>query len=104
MKLQIFNSPYGIEYAKGNISSGGGSAGNFNLGRIRAFKIPFPPINEQEAIVSKVEKLLAICDQLEVQISQNQTHANALMQAVLKEAFRAEEHTTWPPVEVETCQ
>jgi type I restriction enzyme S subunit len=84
----IFNSPYGVEYAKGNISSGGGSAGNFNLGRIRAFKIPFPPISEQKTIVAKVEKLLAICDQLETQITQNQTHAEQLMQAVLKEAFQ----------------
>ena len=28
----VFNSPYGVQYAKGNISSKGGSAGNFNLG------------------------------------------------------------------------
>jgi len=84
----VFNSPYGVEYAKGNVSSGGGSAGNFNLGRIRAFKVPFPPLTEQQAIVAKVEKLFAICDQLEAQISQNQTHAEQLMQAVLKEAFQ----------------
>jgi len=44
-------------------------------------------LEEQQAIVAKVEKLLAICDQLEAQITQNQTHAEALMQAVLKEAF-----------------
>jgi type I restriction enzyme S subunit len=46
-----------------------------------------PPIHEQQAIVTKVEKLLALCDQLEIQITQNQTHAEQLMQAVLKEAF-----------------
>jgi len=84
----VFNSPYGVEYAKGNISSGGGSAGNFNLGRIRAFKIPLPPLAEQKSIVVKVEKLLALCDELETQITSNQTHAEQLMQAVLKEAFQ----------------
>ena len=42
---------------------------------------------EQLAIVTKVEKLLSLCDQLETQITQNQTHAEQLMQAVLKEAF-----------------
>nr|WP_275443325.1 MULTISPECIES: restriction endonuclease subunit S [unclassified Halomonas] len=49
--------------------------------------IPLPPLNEQIAIVTKVEKLLALCDQLETQITQNQGHAEQLMQAVLKEAF-----------------
>ncbi|MDR4652639.1 MAG: hypothetical protein MRJ52_09590 [Nitrosomonas sp.] len=42
---------------------------------------------EQQAIVNKVEKLLVLCDQLETQITQNQAHAEQLMQAVLKEAF-----------------
>lgn len=83
----VFNSPYGIKYAKGNVSSGGGSAGNFNLGRIRSFSIPFPPIDEQEAIVTKVKEMLALCDELETQITQNQTRVEQLMQAVLKEAF-----------------
>ena len=83
----IFNSPYGVSYAKGNISSGGGSAGNYNLGRIRSFPVPLPPLLEQKAIVTKVDKLLALCDQLETQINQNQSNAEGLMQAVLKEAF-----------------
>jgi type I restriction enzyme S subunit len=41
-----------------------------------------------------VEKLLAICDQLETQINTNQTHAKQLMKAVLKEAFSHEESKT----------
>ncbi len=48
---------------------------------------PLPPLSEQQAIVAKVEKLLTLCDQLEAQITENQAHARALMQAVLKEAF-----------------
>lgn len=54
---------------------------------IEQLHIPIPPVTEQQAIVTKVEKLLALCDQLEDQITQNQTHAEQLMQAVLKEAF-----------------
>jgi len=46
-----------------------------------------PPLPEQKAIVTKVEKLLALCDRLESKITSNQTHAEQLMQAVLKEAF-----------------
>ena len=83
----VMNSPYGQEYARGNMSSTGASAGNFNLGRIRSFPIPLPSLDEQQAIVTKVKKLLALCDQLESQINQNQTHAEQLMPAVLKEAF-----------------
>jgi len=49
---------------------------------------PCPPRFEQQVIVTKVEKLLFLCDQLETQISQNQIHAEQLMQAVLSEAFR----------------
>ena len=48
---------------------------------------PLPPIAEQKAIVAKVEKLLALCDQLESKINQSQHHANSLMQAALQEAF-----------------
>ena len=49
--------------------------------------IPLPPLPEQKAIVAKVEKLLALCDQMETQIIASQTHSKQLMQAVLKEAF-----------------
>lgn len=49
--------------------------------------IPICSQVEQKAIVTKVEKLLALCDQLETRITNNQTHAEKLMQAVLQEAF-----------------
>jgi type I restriction enzyme, S subunit len=49
--------------------------------------IPLPPLVEQQAIVAKIEKLFALCGQLETQFNKNQCHAEQLMQAVLKEAF-----------------
>jgi len=55
-----------------------------NLNRVM---IALPPISEQKVIVTKVEEIFAICNQLESQITNNQTHAEQLMQAVLKEAF-----------------
>ena len=84
----VFNSPYGVKYAKGNISSGGGSAGNFNLGRIRSFPIPLPSLKEQNEIVKKVETLFKVCDELEEQIKSSKINSQTLMQAVLKEAFQ----------------
>ena len=88
----VFNSPYGVRYAKGNISSGGGSAGNFNLGRIRSFPIPFPPLEEQKEIVTTIEKLFAICDELESEIKQNKITVQTIMATVLKEAFETKEN------------
>ncbi len=88
----VFNSPYGVRYAKGNISSGGGSAGNFNLGRIRSFPIPFPPLEEQKEIVATIEKLFTICDELESEINQNKVTVDNLMATVLKEAFETKEN------------
>jgi len=72
----------------------GGLQPFLSLKILNSINIPFPPYSEQKAIVAKVEKLFAICDQLEAQISQNQTHAEQLMQAVLKEAFQQREYNS----------
>lgn len=68
-------------------STGAANQANIGSNTLRSWLVPLPSLEEQSAIVSKVEKLLSICDQLETQISQNQNHAEQLMQAVLKEAF-----------------
>jgi len=83
----VFNSPYGYSYAKGNISSKGGSAGNFNLGRIRSFLIPLPPLFEQNRIVAKLDELMKFCDELEASIKQSQTQNEQLLQQVLRESL-----------------
>lgn len=72
----------------------GQTMANLNQKILNHATIPLPPLAEQQAIVAKVEKLLAICDQLETQITQNQTHAEQLMQAVLKEAFNHNSEST----------
>jgi len=83
----VFNSQYGVKYAKGNISSKGGSAGNFNLGRIRSFLIPLPPLEIQERIVAKLDELMRYCDALEEQVKQSQQTNDLLLQQVLREAL-----------------
>ncbi len=83
----VFNSPYGYKYAKGNISSKGGSAGNFNLGRIRSFLIPLPPFAEQTRIVKKVDSLMKLCDDLQQSIVASREQNELLLQQVLKEAL-----------------
>jgi type I restriction enzyme S subunit len=70
-----------------NVASRGQGQPNLNTEIIGATEISLPPLIEQKAIVAKVEKLLAMCDELEIQINANETNAEQLMQAVLKEAF-----------------
>jgi len=60
---------------------------NIKLPNLNNLMCALPPLAEQKAIVAKVEKLLTLCDELETQITNNQTHADQLMQSVLKEAF-----------------
>jgi type I restriction enzyme S subunit len=86
----VINSPYGVKYAKGNISSKGGSAGNFNLGRIRSFLIPLPPLAEQNRIILKVDELMQYCNELEASIKQSESQNEKLLQQVLREALRKE--------------
>lgn len=46
-----------------------------------------PSLSEQHRIVTKVQQLLQMTNQLEQQVAQSQTQAKQLLQSVLKEAF-----------------
>ena len=65
----------------------GGAQPNLNLGKIKNTIIILPPLEEQKAIVQKVETLMEKCRALEAEITQSEQHAQMLMQALLKEAF-----------------
>ncbi|WP_224728134.1 restriction endonuclease subunit S [Francisella sp. SYW-2] len=54
---------------------------------LEKFVVAIPPIKEQKEIVSIIEKLFAICDQLEEQINSSKENVDMLMKTVLKEAF-----------------
>jgi len=60
---------------------------NISLTQCRELLMALPPLSEQKIIIAKIEKLFVLCDQLEMQINQNQNQADQLLQAVLKEAF-----------------
>ncbi len=61
---------------------------------------PLPPLAEQQAIVEKVETLLAKVSQLEQEVEQNRQYAEQLLQSVLREVMQgtrpATETTTQP--------
>lgn len=55
---------------------------------------PLPPIAEQRRIVAKVEKLMAVCDQLESQLTTTQTESRRLLEATLYQALAPALETT----------
>lgn len=81
------NSPEGRESSTARTYGKGASQGNLNLGLIRTFKIPLPPVAEQQRIVKKVDALMAQCDQLEASLTAAETIRRRLLEALLAEAL-----------------
>ncbi|TVZ23448.1 type I restriction enzyme S subunit [Dokdonia sp. Hel_I_63] len=54
---------------------------------VKNFLFPLPPLEEQKAIVEKVNALMGLCDALEQEVQQSQQHSEMMMQSVLKEIF-----------------
>jgi len=66
-----------------------GQQPNLKTEHVTNLIFPLAPVEEQKAIVEKVERLMQKCNALEQEITQSEQHANMLMQAVLKEAFES---------------
>jgi len=60
---------------------------SLSMGTIRDIDIPIPPLNEQNRIVIKMERLMKLCDELELSIKQNQKYTQELLHVALKEAI-----------------
>ena len=59
----------------------------FGIKKARLLLIPTPPLAEQHRIVAKVDELMALCDQLEAQLTTTQTDSRRLLEAVLEVAL-----------------
>jgi type I restriction enzyme, S subunit len=60
---------------------------NINLDIIWSLACPLPPLSEQQTIIERVNKLMAMIDDLENQVTERKKKSEMLMQSVLKEAF-----------------
>jgi type I restriction enzyme S subunit len=56
---------------------------NLSMGNIAKFAVPIPPLAAQKRIVTKVDELMKLCDQLESQITQSQTLNAHLMDSLI---------------------
>lgn len=83
--LKLFNSDYIIsemfayQFAPGRA--------NLSLSNLENFKIPLPPLEIQNRIVSKLDELMNYCDDLETAVKESQTYNEQLLQQVLREAL-----------------
>ncbi len=55
--------------------------------RLAELPIPIPPLDEQNAIVAKVDELMALCDELEVALAERDVRRDALLDSLLHEAL-----------------
>lgn len=60
---------------------------NINLEILNSVLIPLPPLAEQHRIVAKVNELMALCDQLESQLTTTEADNRRLLAAVLNSAL-----------------
>ena len=63
--------------------------------RLKGYKIPLLPLDEQEIIIQEIETRLSVCDKLEQIIDVGLKKSEALRQSILKKAFSGELTRTW---------
>ncbi len=62
---------------------------NFNGTKLKNTLIPLPSKAEQERIVTKVDQLMALCDELEAKLNRAQQHSDKLMEATVRQLLVA---------------
>jgi len=82
----VLNSKHHREWCDENKTDALGQS-NINATKLRDFLFPLPPLAEQQAIVDRVNSLMAVVDELEMQVAERKEQAQLLMQTVLREAF-----------------
>ncbi|RYZ02579.1 MAG: restriction endonuclease subunit S [Myxococcales bacterium] len=79
----VLNAPQTI--ARVEALTGGTASPHLNVGDVRKFAVPLPPIDVQEFIIAKSQQLLALCDDLEAKLRRAEDRASRLVEAVVRE-------------------
>ena len=83
--LHYLNSPLAIDHMMA--SQVVNAQPNISLTDVREFPVPFPPLAEQHRIVTKVDLLMALCDEMEARLTPTATTRRQLLDATLAEAL-----------------
>jgi len=65
----------------------GGAQPNLNLSKIKECLIPLPPLKEQKRIVAAVNRLMALCDELEANLRRAEEDGEKLLRAAARSLF-----------------
>lgn len=83
--LALLNGEFGRKQAQSR--SSGSAHPHINLGQIRRFLFPVPPIAEQQRIVEEIERRLSLIDALEATIIDCLSRGACLRLSILRQAF-----------------
>jgi restriction endonuclease S subunit len=76
-------APHARAYFSTHASGAQATMPKINQGVLVKLPIPLAPLAEQNRIVAKVAELMALCDQLEAQLTTTQSEKRSLLEAVL---------------------
>ncbi len=79
----VINSPFVRQQSEDGTEGVGNK--NLVLRKIRAFRIPLPPLGEQSRIVARVEELRRLCSDLRQRLTTSQTTRSRLAEALIAE-------------------
>lgn len=86
--MYYLNSPRVTAYVAS--ITGGSASPHVNVGDIKNFKLPVPPISEQIKLIEKLESRLSVCDSIEKTIDTALQESEAMRQSIFKKAFEGE--------------
>ncbi|WP_290705729.1 restriction endonuclease subunit S [Amphritea sp.] len=81
---RLIESPYFLEYAFSRAT--GSTIKNLGLKAMNAMPIALPPLEEQHRIVSKIDQLMTLCDQLKARLQDAQKAQLHLADALVEQA------------------
>ncbi|WP_421269180.1 restriction endonuclease subunit S [Aeromonas veronii] len=82
---RVIESSYFTDYAFSKAT--GSTIKNLGLKAMNEFPIALPPIEEMKRIISRIEQLIALCDQLKVRLQTNQQTQLALAESLVEGAL-----------------
>jgi type I restriction enzyme S subunit len=82
--LQLLAGPFQFILDK---TATGLTAKGIKAAKLKRLPVVVPPLAEQHRIVAKVDKLMALCDRLEAQLTTTQVESRRLLEAVLHQAL-----------------